>query len=68
MTSARNDGSSDVMAAYQRAIAREENDVLPHQPIAAIPSPVRAVTSQHAVDEDIDLYRHHSRQSSQEGG
>ena len=68
MTSVRHDGSSDVTSAYQRAIAREENAGIANQRIAAVdPSHLQAKTEIEA-DADTDLYRHHSRQQSLEGG
>ena len=68
MTSVRNHGLSDASSAYQRAIAREENAGLANQRIAAVdPSPLQAKAEIEA-DADSDLYRHHSRQQSLEGG
>ncbi len=68
MTSVRNDVLSDVNSAYQRAIAREENAGIANQRIAAVdPSPLQAKTEIEA-DADSDLYRHHSRQQSLDGG
>ena len=39
MTSVRNDGSSDVTSAYQRAIAREEKGVSSDENLSAVESP-----------------------------
>ncbi len=36
MTSVRHDGSSDVTSAYERAMARDENAVIPNQLIAGV--------------------------------
>ena len=67
MTSVRNDGLSDVSSAYQRAIAREENAVIPQQRIGAVEPGARQAKSQPEADGDSDLYRHHSQQQSLEG-
>ena len=68
MASLRSDGLSEANLAYQRAIAREENAGLANQRIAAVdPSPLQAKAEIEA-DADSDLYRHHSRQQSLEGG
>ena len=68
MTSVRNGGLSEVSSAYQRAIAREENDVIPKQRIEAVQPGRRQAKSEAEADGDSDLYRHHSRQQSLEGG
>jgi hypothetical protein len=67
MTSVRNDGLSDVSSAYQRAIAREENAVIPEQRTVAVEPGARQATSEPEADGDSDLYRHHSQQQSLEG-
>ena len=67
MTSVRNDGLSDVSSAYQRAIAREENGVMPKQRIEAVEPRERQAKSEPEADGDSDLYRHHSQQQSLEG-
>jgi hypothetical protein len=67
MTSVRNDGLSDVSSAYQRAIAREENAVIPEQRTGAVEPGARQATSEPEADGDSDLYRHHSQQQSLEG-
>ena len=67
MTSVRNDGLSDVSSAYQRAIAREENAVIPAQRTVAVEPGARQATSEPEADGDSDLYRHHSQQQSLEG-
>ena len=67
MTSVRNDGLSDVSSAYQRAIAREENAVIPEQRTVAVEPGARQATSEPEADADSDLYRHHSQQQSLEG-
>ena len=67
MTSVRHDGSSDVTSAYQRAIAREENAVIPTQRIAAVEPRVSKAIAEPEADGDSDLYRHHSRQQTLEG-
>ncbi len=67
MTSVRNDGLSDVSSAYQRAIAREENAVIPEQRTGAVEPGARQAKSQPEADGDSDLYRHHSQQQSLEG-
>jgi hypothetical protein len=67
MTSVRNDGLSDVSSAYQRAIAREENAVMPEQRTVAVEPGARQATSEPEADGDSDLYRHHSQQQSLEG-
>ena len=67
MTSVRNDGLSDVSSAYQRAIAREENAVIPEQRTGAVEPGARQAKSEPEVDGDSDLYRHHSQQQSLEG-
>ena len=68
MTSVRNDDGSDVTSAYQRAIAREENAGLANQRIAAVDSSPLQAKAEIEADADSDLYRHHSRQQSLEGG
>ena len=74
MTSVRNDGSSDVTSAYQRAIAREEKGVNSDEHVSAVESPQPRLRSQYQAkaesdrDGDSDLYRHHSQQQSAEGG
>jgi hypothetical protein len=74
MTSVRNDGSSDVTSAYQRAIAREENGASPDEHVPAVespqprPRPQYQPKSESNCDGDSDLYRHHSQQQSAEGG
>ncbi len=68
MTSVRNDVSSDVNSAYQRAIAREENAEAPRQRIAAVEPQWRQSKSEPETDGNSDLYRHHSRQQSLDGG
>ena len=68
MTSVRNDDLSDVSSAYQRAIAREENAVIPKQRIGAVEPSARQAKSEPEADGDSDLYRHHSQQQSLEGG
>ena len=68
MTSVRNGGLSEVSSAYQRAIAREENDVIPKQRIEAVQPGRRQAKSEAEADGDSDLYRHHSQQQSLEGG
>ena len=68
MTSVRNDGLSAVSSAYQRAIAREENAVIPEQRTVAVELGARQATSEPEADGDSDLYRHHSWQQSLEGG
>ena len=67
MTSVRNDRLSDVSSAYQRAIAREENAVIPEQRTGAVEPGARQATSEPEADGDSDLYRHHSQQQSLEG-
>ena len=67
MTSVRNDGLSDVSSAYQRAIAREENAVIPKQRIGAVEPGARQAKSEPEADGYSDLYRHHSQQQSLEG-
>ena len=67
MTSVRNDGLSGVSSAYQRAIAREENAVIPEQRTGAVEPGARQAKSQPEADGDSDLYRHHSQQQSLEG-
>ena len=67
MTPVRNDGLSDVSSAYQRAIAREENAVIPEQRTGAVEPGARQAKSQPEADGDSDLYRHHSQQQSLEG-
>jgi hypothetical protein len=67
MTSVRNDGLSDVSSAYQRAIAREENAVIPEQRTGAVEPGARQAKSEPEADGDSDLYRHHSQQQSLEG-
>ena len=74
MTSVRNDGSSDVSSAYQRAIAREEKGVSSGDHRSAVESPQPRSGLQYQAkaesdsDGDSDLYRHHSQQQSAEGG
>ena len=68
MTSVRHDGSSDVTSAYQRAIAREENALIPKQRLGAVEPGSRQAESEPEADGDSDLYRHHSQQQSAEGG
>ena len=68
MTSVRNDDLSDVSSAYQRAIAREENAVIPKQRIGAVEPGACQAKSEPEADGDSDLYRHHSQQQSLEGG
>ena len=68
MTSVRNDGLSDVSSAYQRAIAREENAVIPEQRTVAVEPGARQAKSEPEADGDSDLYRHHSWQQSLGGG
>ena len=68
MTSVRNHGLSDASSAYQRAIAREENAVIPKQRIGAVEPGARQAKSEPEADGDSDLYRHHSQQQSLEGG
>ena len=68
MTSVRNDGLSDVSSSYHRAIAREENVVVPKQRIEAVEPGTRQAKSEADADGDSDLYRHHSWQQSLEGG
>ena len=68
MISARNDCLSDVTSAYQRAIDREENAVIPKQRNQSAEPRARQDKSEPEADEDSDLYRHHSRQQSLEGG
>ena len=74
MTSVREDGSSDVTSAYQRAIAREEKGVNSDEHVSAVESPQPRLRSQYQPksdndsDSDSDLYRHHSQQQSAEGG
>ena len=67
MTSVRNDGLSDVSSAYQRAIAREENAVIPEQRTGAVEPGAGQAKSEPEADGDSDLYRHHSQQQSLEG-
>ena len=67
MTSVRNDDLSDVSSAYQRAIAREENAVIPEQRTGAVEPGARKAKSEPEADGDSDLYRHHSQQQSLEG-
>ncbi len=67
MTSVRNDDLSDVSSAYQRAIAREENAVIPEQRTGAVEPGARQAKPQPEADGDSDLYRHHSQQQSLEG-
>ncbi len=74
MASDRNGGSSDVTSAYQRAIAREENEASSDPQVtdaeilqAGIHAQDR-IKSEIDVDGDSDLYRHHSQQQSLEGG
>ncbi|MEJ6586346.1 MAG: hypothetical protein QNL17_09520 [Synechococcus sp. ChSW.bin.154] len=74
MTSVRDDGSSDVTSAYQRAIAREEKGVSSDENISAVESPQPRPRLQYQAKAesdsggDSDLYRHHSQQQSAEGG
>lgn len=68
MASVRSDGLSEVNSAYQRAIAREENAVIPKQRIGAVEPGSRQAKSEPEADGDSDLYRHHSQQQSLEGG
>ena len=74
MTFVRNDGSSDVSSAYQRAIAREEKSVSSDDDLSAVESPQLRPGPQYQAkaesdsDGDSDLYRHHSQQQSAEGG
>ena len=74
MTSVRNDGSSDLSSAYQRAIAREEKGVSSDDDLSAVESPQPRPGPQYQAngdsdsDGDSDLYRHHSQQQSAEGG
>ena len=68
MTSVRNGGLSEVSSAYQRAIAREENVLVPKQRIETVEPGPRQEKSEADADGDSDLYRHHSWQQSLEGG
>ena len=74
MTSVRNEGSSDVSSAYQRAIAREEKGLSSDENPSAVefPQPRPGLQCQAKAesdsDGDSDLYRHHSQQQSAEGG
>ena len=68
MASLRSDGLSEVNSAYQRAIAREESAVIPKQRIEAAEPRAPQENSEPEDDGDSDLYRHHSRQQSIEGG
>ena len=72
--SVRNDGSSELSSAYQRAIAREEKGVSSDDDLSAVESPQPRPDHQYQEkaesdsDGDSDLYRHHSQQQSAEGG
>ena len=75
MASVHHGGSSDVSSAYQRAIAREENEATPEQHIGdpeiskpGIHAPHQAKLEVPVDEDDSDLYRHHSQQQSVEGG
>ena len=74
MSSVRNDGSTDVTSAYERAIAREEKGVSSDEHRSEFASPLlrsrpqsQAKSDRHT-EGDSDLYRHHSQQQSAEGG
>ena len=74
MLSVRDDGSTDVTSAYERAIAREEKGVSSDEHLSEVESPqLRSrpqsqAQSESNTDGDSDLYRHHSQQQSAEGG
>ncbi len=74
MASDRNGGSSDVTSAYQRAIAREENEASSDPQVTdaeILQVGIHAqdrTKSEIDADGDSDLYRHHSQQQSLEGG
>ena len=68
MAPVHSDGLSEVNSAYQRAIAKEENAVISKQRIEAAEPRAHQENSEPEDDGDSDLYRHHSRQQSIEGG
>lgn len=74
MSSVRDDGSTDVTSAYERAIAREEKGVSSDEYRSEVQSPQlrfrpqSQAKSESNTDGDSDLYRHHSQQQSAEGG
>ena len=74
MSSVRDDGSTDVTSAYERAIALEEKGVSSDEYRSEVQSPqLRSrpqsqAKSESNTDGDSDLYRHHSQQQSAEGG
>ena len=74
MTSVKNGGSSDAASAYQRAIAREESEPNAARQLAEVESSpaslhsLEKAKSENEREGDDDLYRHHSRQQSVEGG
>ncbi|MBC8169304.1 MAG: hypothetical protein H8E93_06125 [Synechococcus sp.] len=74
MSSVRDDGSTDVTSAYERAIAREEKGLSSDEHRSEVESPqLRSrpqsqAKSESNTDGDSDLYRHHSQQQAAEGG
>ncbi len=74
MTSGRSSGSSDAHSAYQRAIAREENETASDRRKSAAlhldsdPPSNHEHSLEQKGESDSDLYRHHSRQQSVDGG